>query len=132
MINPYTAIAAIVAGLSAGSLSKGHDNQDLNTFDNLKQTFGGEGWGGPPMMAFQEAFDGDFKGAMRQIGGTDPGGIMNPIGTLAGGGNLEDVGKNMIAPLYNLKDIGKNRDGKGSNAFLDIIKIFSGPGMARD
>ncbi len=124
MSNPWSALIA-AAALSAGSLSKGHDKMGQNWNDAALSTFGGEGWGGPPMMMFQKAFDGDWKGASRELGGTEPT-VMNPVFTLAGGGSLEDVGKNMVAPAFNLKDIGK-----GSNPFLDVINVFSSPWMAR-
>ncbi len=124
LASPYTALAAIIAGTSAGALSKGHDNQGLSTGENIEQLMGGSGWGGPPMQAFQDLFKGDVGSAGENALASAPG--TNVIAPLVNGGSIEDGLKNLAAPVYNLKDIGSD-----GNAFLDIIQTFASPFSVR-
>lgn len=123
MANPITAILAAAAALSAGSLIKGMD-QGQSFGEAGLSTFGGEGWAGPMGSAVESAVSGDWKDTFKQLGGADPN--LNLIFTPLSGGGIEDMGKNLLAPFYNIQDIGE-----GSNPFLDIINLFSSPWMAR-
>lgn len=110
--NPIGWLLAAAAVPTVGSLASGNSPTEV---------FGGEGWGGPPMQAAQDAIGGDFGGAAENVLGGAPG--TNMIAPLVNGGNLEDVGKNMIAPVANL-----TQDG---NFFQNLIQAIANPFQAR-